>query len=101
MPLRWPLAEEEQEGAVRRLNEAGVPCGVLVAPVLPGLPDGEEQERLASLAADALRDHPLRRPARPARAVGGSLAGPTPADVARHPSATTRRVAGGEQLRLL
>lgn len=29
--------------AVRRLNEAGVPCGVLVAPVIPGLSDGEEQ----------------------------------------------------------
>ena len=29
--------------AVRRLNEAGVPCGVLVAPVLPGLSDNEEQ----------------------------------------------------------
>jgi DNA repair photolyase len=29
--------------AVRRLNEAGVRCGVLVAPVLPGLSDQEEQ----------------------------------------------------------
>ncbi|MGH9047197.1 MAG: radical SAM protein [Acidimicrobiales bacterium] len=29
--------------AVRRLNEAGVPCGVLVAPILPGLSDREEQ----------------------------------------------------------
>ena len=29
--------------AVARLNEAGVPCGVLVAPVLPGLSDGAEQ----------------------------------------------------------
>jgi DNA repair photolyase len=29
--------------AVRRLNEAGVGCGVLVAPVLPGLSDQEEQ----------------------------------------------------------
>jgi DNA repair photolyase len=29
--------------AVARLNEAGVPCGVLVAPVLPGLSDGPEQ----------------------------------------------------------
>jgi DNA repair photolyase len=29
--------------AVRRLNDAGVPCGVLVAPVLPGLSDGDEQ----------------------------------------------------------
>ena len=29
--------------AVARLNEAGVPCGVLVAPVLPGLSDSPEQ----------------------------------------------------------
>jgi DNA repair photolyase len=29
--------------AVARLNEAGVPCGVLIAPVLPGLSDRPEQ----------------------------------------------------------
>jgi len=29
--------------AVARLNEAGIPCGVLVAPILPGLSDGREQ----------------------------------------------------------
>ena len=29
--------------AVARLNEAGVPCGVLVAPVLPGMSDAPEQ----------------------------------------------------------
>ncbi|MDQ3575853.1 MAG: radical SAM protein, partial [Actinomycetota bacterium] len=29
--------------AVARLNEAGIPCGVLVAPVLPGISDGHEQ----------------------------------------------------------
>jgi DNA repair photolyase len=29
--------------AVAKLNEAGVPCGVLVAPILPGLSDGYEQ----------------------------------------------------------
>ncbi|MGI9540178.1 MAG: radical SAM protein [Miltoncostaeaceae bacterium] len=28
--------------AVARLNDAGVPCGVLIAPVLPGLSDSEE-----------------------------------------------------------
>jgi DNA repair photolyase len=28
---------------VAKLNEAGVPCGVLVAPVLPGLSDAPEQ----------------------------------------------------------
>jgi DNA repair photolyase len=29
--------------AVAALNEAGIPCGVLVAPILPGLSDGREQ----------------------------------------------------------
>jgi DNA repair photolyase len=29
--------------AVEQLNAAGVPCGVLIAPVLPGLSDGPEQ----------------------------------------------------------
>jgi len=29
--------------ALARLTEAGLPCGVLVAPILPGLSDGEEQ----------------------------------------------------------
>ena len=29
--------------AVARLVEAGIPCGVLIAPVLPGLSDGDEQ----------------------------------------------------------
>src|SRR5690348_17721735 len=31
--------------AVARLNEAGIPCGVLVAPILPGLSDRREQDR--------------------------------------------------------
>ncbi|HWH13130.1 MAG TPA: radical SAM protein [Miltoncostaeaceae bacterium] len=31
--------------AVARLNDAGIPCGVLVAPVLPGISDGEDQLR--------------------------------------------------------
>jgi DNA repair photolyase len=29
--------------AVARINEAGIPCGVLVAPVLPGISDSPEQ----------------------------------------------------------
>ena len=29
--------------AVRRLNEAGIPCGVLVAPVIPGMSDRPDQ----------------------------------------------------------
>jgi DNA repair photolyase len=37
-PPPWRRVE-----ALARLNEAGVPCGVLVAPILPGLSDGEEQ----------------------------------------------------------
>ncbi len=28
--------------AVSRLNEAGIPCGVLIAPVIPGLTDGDD-----------------------------------------------------------
>jgi DNA repair photolyase len=45
----WRLTEpgtpppDKRLEAVRRLNEAGVPCGVLVAPVLPGLSDSDEQ----------------------------------------------------------
>jgi DNA repair photolyase len=31
--------------AVRKLNEAGVPCGVLVAPIYPGISDGKDQLR--------------------------------------------------------
>lgn len=45
----WRLAEPGTPAprlrveAVRRLNEAGIPCGVLIAPVLPGLSDRPEQ----------------------------------------------------------
>jgi DNA repair photolyase len=45
----WRLTEpgapppEQRVAAVRRLNEAGIPCGVLVAPILPGLSDGDDQ----------------------------------------------------------
>ncbi|HEX3947883.1 MAG TPA: radical SAM protein [Acidimicrobiales bacterium] len=47
----WKLTEpgtpppERRLSAVRKLNEAGIPCGVLIAPVLPGLSDGDEQVR--------------------------------------------------------
>jgi DNA repair photolyase len=47
----WKLTEpgtpppEQRVAAVRKLNEAGIPCRVLVAPVLPGLSDGDEQVR--------------------------------------------------------
>jgi DNA repair photolyase len=38
--------------AVRRINEAGVPCGVLMAPILPFLSDGDEilEETVAAIA---------------------------------------------------
>ena len=45
----WRLTEPgtphplRRVAAVAKLNEAGVPCGVLVAPVLPGLSDSPEQ----------------------------------------------------------
>ncbi len=47
----WRLTEpgtpppDKRVEAVRRLNDAGIPCGVLVAPVIPGLSDGDEQVR--------------------------------------------------------
>ena len=40
--------------AVAKLNEAGVPCGVLVAPVLPGISDSHEQlEAVVTAAVEA------------------------------------------------
>jgi DNA repair photolyase len=40
--------------AVAKLNEAGIPCGVLVAPVLPGLSDRPEQvEEVVRACTDA------------------------------------------------
>ncbi len=45
----WRLTEpgtpppDKRVEAVRRLNDAGIPCGVLVAPILPGLSDSPEQ----------------------------------------------------------
>lgn len=54
--------------AVRRLNEAGVPCGVLMAPVLPGISDSEGQMRAtmqACLEAGATHVSPLLLHLRP------------------------------------
>jgi DNA repair photolyase len=54
--------------AVRRLNEAGIPCGVLMAPVLPGISDSDEQMRAtmeACLDAGATHVSPLRLHLRP------------------------------------
>jgi len=44
--------------AVRKLNEAGVPCGVLVAPILPGITDRPQQLRdVVEAAIDAGATH--------------------------------------------
>jgi DNA repair photolyase len=54
--------------AVRRLNEAGVPCSVLMAPILPGISDDEHQMRAvveAALAAGAPRVTPILLHLRP------------------------------------
>jgi DNA repair photolyase len=37
--------------AVARLNDSGIPCGVMVAPVLPGISDSDEQLRAVITAA--------------------------------------------------
>jgi DNA repair photolyase len=40
--------------AVAKLNEGGIPCGVLIAPILPGLSDSEEQlEEVVKAVLDA------------------------------------------------
>ncbi len=56
----WKLSEpgtpppDRRLAAVRRLNGAGIPCGVLLAPVLPGLSDGDDQIRqVAEACLDA------------------------------------------------
>jgi DNA repair photolyase len=56
----WKLTEpgtpppDKRVEALRRLTEAGIPCGVLVAPVLPGLSDRREQlEEVVGACADA------------------------------------------------
>ncbi|HLI15341.1 MAG TPA: radical SAM protein [Acidimicrobiales bacterium] len=56
----WRLTEpgtpppDKRLAAVRRLNDAGVPCGVLIAPILPGLSDADAQVReLAEACAAA------------------------------------------------
>jgi DNA repair photolyase len=65
----WRLTEpgtpppDKRLEAVRRLNEAGIPCGALVAPVLPGLSDADEQ---VTAVVEACRD---------AGAVGVSVVG--------------------------
>ena len=70
----WQLTEpgtpppDKRLEAVRRLNEAGVRCGVLIAPVLPGLSDSDEQLRAvaqACLEAGAVSVTPVALHLRP------------------------------------
>ncbi len=55
----WRLTEpgtpppNKRLDAVRRLNDAGIACGVLVAPVIPGLSDSEEQLRAVAAGCAA------------------------------------------------
>lgn len=56
----WRLTEpgtpppEKRVEAVRKLNDAGIPCSVLVAPLLPGLSDRDDQiEAVAKACAAA------------------------------------------------
>lgn len=54
--------------AVAKLNEAGIPCGVLIAPVLPGLSDAPEQIEAvvkACLEAGARSVYPILLHLRP------------------------------------
>jgi DNA repair photolyase len=54
--------------AVRKLNESGIPCGVLVAAVLPGISDGIDQLRevmSAAVDAGATHVHPILLHLRP------------------------------------
>jgi DNA repair photolyase len=44
--------------AVARLNDAGIPCGVLMAPILPGISDGRDQmKEVIAAALDAGATH--------------------------------------------
>ena len=54
--------------AVKKLNEAGVQCGVLVAPILPGLSDSQDQLKEvidAALDAGAIHIYPILLHLRP------------------------------------
>ena len=43
---------------VRKLNEAGIPCGVMIAPIYPGISDGKQQLReVVEAAIDAGATH--------------------------------------------
>jgi DNA repair photolyase len=73
-PEVWKATEpgtphpRQRVDAVRRLNEAGVPTGVLIAPIIPGLSDAAEQLEevtTACLEAGAVSVTPLALHLRP------------------------------------
>jgi DNA repair photolyase len=54
--------------AVARLNDAGIPCGVMLAPILPGITDGRDQIKeviAAAFEAGATRISPILLHLRP------------------------------------
>jgi DNA repair photolyase len=60
----WKLSEpgtphpRKRLEAVRKLNDAGIPCGVMIAPVLPGISDSPDQLReVIEAAIDAGATH--------------------------------------------
>jgi DNA repair photolyase len=70
----WQLTEpgapppDQRLEALRRLSEAGIRCGVLIAPVLPGLSDSDDQLRAvaqACLEAGAVSVTPVALHLRP------------------------------------
>jgi DNA repair photolyase len=70
----WRLTEpgtpppDKRVAAVRKLNQAGIPCSVLIAPVLPGLSDRDDQLEevaLACLDAEATSISPIALHLRP------------------------------------
>jgi len=59
-PTVWKLTEpgtphpRQRVEAVRRLNDAGIPTGVLIAPIIPGLSDASDQlEEVTAACLDA------------------------------------------------
>ena len=83
--------------AIARLNEAGVPCGVLVAPVIPFLTDAELENVLQAAHEHGARsaDYSLLRPPyEPKGLVGGRLATHYPLK-AEHVMNRLREMRGG------
>jgi DNA repair photolyase len=71
--------------AMRRLHEAGIPVGVMVAPVIPWINDAE-LEAVLEAAHDAGAIHRRLRPAAPAAGSGAAVP-----RLARHPPSRPRR----------